>query len=388
MKLSSEIILGIDICNETSQLSFFDENAQQPESIPLKGTEVILKNPVSIHEILETMQEGVPVLLEELTKLIAYLIETAKKYTKQNNISYICVTVDDFTILILDSIKQAFINLGFPLDKLSFISHDESCAYYAYSMKKELWNGGILLLDYNELGLQSSLYVNRKINDKEVIIEDCSYFQDEEILHVIKGDKVLNEIEEYLINICKQVMNGKIISSIYLTGKGFDTATFPDGFIQFICNKHKVFAGQNLYVKGACIAAYEELTHNQFANMLFACKNRVTTGIEMGILERGKNKMLRIVKAGTNWYQSSRTMNFIVDDYNELKLCMIPITAKDQYEEVINFSEFPYREGKTTRIQVEFKFTADDRCFVTVKDKGFGEIAKSSGKVIYKELKL
>ena len=81
-------------------------------------------------------------------------------------------------------------------------------------------------------------------------------------------------------------------------------------------------------------------------------------------------------------------MDFIIDDCNEIRLKMIPLAGKEQYEEVIDLSEFPFRAGKTTRIKVEFDFTADDRCLVTVKDKGFGEIARSSGKVIHKNLKI
>ena len=35
-----------------------------------------------------------------------------------------------------------------------------------------------------------------------------------------------------------------------------------------------------------------------------------------------------------------------------------------------------------TRLDVEFNFTADNKCNVTIRDKGFGDFVKSSGKVI------
>ena len=81
-------------------------------------------------------------------------------------------------------------------------------------------------------------------------------------------------------------------------------------------------------------------------------------------------------------------MDFIVDDCTEIKLKMIPIAGKANYEEIVDLTEFPYRNNKTTRIKMEFKFTADDRCLITVKDKGFGDIVRSSGKLIHKNLKI
>lgn len=388
VKITNELILGIDICNNFSQVSYYDAKAQTAESVPLIGTSMILKNPVSLDIIFEDVQQGLTIQMNELTNLVGYLLDCAKKIRNNSEVSGICVTVEDFNITLLDAFRTAFSINGFQSDKLSFISHEESYAYYAFNVKKELWNGGVLLLDYSEKGIAALQLSNIKMKNNDIIVEKRQLFGDSELLQVINGEKSLDEVSDILVRIAKQIMNGKVIASIYLTGIGFDTDHLPSEFLKFICNKHRVFAGQNLYVKGACIAAYEAAFATKFENTIFACKNRVTTGIEIGIVERGKNRILRVVKPGTNWYEAHRTMDFIVDDCNEIRIKMIPVDGKEQYEEIVDLSEFPYRSDKTTRIRVEFEFTADDRCLVTVKDKGFGEFARSSGKVIYKTLKL
>lgn len=388
VKITNELILGIDICNNISQVSYYDAKTQTAESVPLIGTSMILKNPVSLDIIFENVQQGLPIQMNELTNLVGYLLDSAKKIGINSEVSMVCVTVEEFNITLLDALRTVFSIYGFQSDKISFISHEESYAYYAYNMKKELWNGGVLLLDYSEKGIAALQLSNIKIKNNDIIVEERQLFEDSELLQVINGEKSLDEVNEVLVKIIKLIMNGKVISSIYLTGIGFDTDHLPTEFLKFICNKHRVFVGQNLYVKGACLAAYEEAFATKFTNTIVACKNRITTGIEIGIVERGKNRILRVVKPGTNWYEAHRTMDFIVDDCIEISIKMIPVAGKEPYEEIIDLSEFPYRTNKTTRIRMEFEFTADDRCLVTVKDKGFGEFARSSGKVIYKNLEL
>ena len=66
-----------------------------------------------------------------------------------------------------------------------------------------------------------------------------------------------------------------------------------------------------------------------------------------------------------------------------------PVTSEYlDYDEVVDISEIPFREGKTTRVSVSVSFVDSDRCNITIKDLGFGEFVKSSGKVISKELVL
>jgi len=385
LKITNEFILGIDICDRVSQVSYYDVKTQTAESVPLIGTVMILKNPVPLHVIFDN-QEGLQIQMNELTNLVGYLLDSAKKFKNATDINKICVTVEDFTITILDALKAVFAVYGYNSDRLSFISHEESYAYYTFSLKKDLWSSGVLLLDYGIKGIMSFQLANFKVKNYDIIGEDRQLFDDDELIQVANGVKTLDEVDELLVKIIKQLMNGKIISSIYLTGAGFDTDHLPPGFLKYICNRQRVFVGQNLYVKGACIAACENIIATRFANTIFACKNRITTGIEIEIVERGKNRILRVVKPGMNWYEAGRTMDFIVDDCNEIRLKMIPLAGKEQYEEKIDLSEFPFRAGKTTRIKMEFEFQSDDRCLVIVKDKGFGEIVRSSGKEIHKSL--
>jgi hypothetical protein len=190
--------------------------------------------------------------------------------------------------------------------------------------------------------------------------------------------KASPEIIEWL----SDILADHYVSSIYLTGGGFDVEEFPPELTKFLCNHRKVFAGQNIYVKGAAFCGYEELYPLASGQMVIACNNRIATGIEMDIVERGKPKRLRIVKPGTNWYTASREFQFIASDLNVINLYMKPCDGRKEYIESIDVSEIPYRQGKQTRINISFDFTADNKFTVTIKDRGFGDFVRSSGKVI------
>ena len=81
-------------------------------------------------------------------------------------------------------------------------------------------------------------------------------------------------------------------------------------------------------------------------------------------------------------------IDFILDDITKIRFILRSCDSSEEYEEVIDISEIPFREGKTTRVSVSVSFADSDKCNITIKDLGFGEFVKSSGKVISKELVL
>ena len=57
-------------------------------------------------------------------------------------------------------------------------------------------------------------------------------------------------------------------------------------------------------------------------------------------------------------------------------------------DKIIDISSIPYREGKTTRIRMDIYAVSQDKCMLTIKDLGFGEIFRTSGRVITEEIDL
>ena len=91
-----------------------------------------------------------------------------------------------------------------------------------------------------------------------------------------------------------------------------------------------MFAGQNLYAKGACYQAFETRVGGKLKDFIIGCSERITTGIEMKICDRGVDKILRLVRPGVNWYKAGCSYDFIVDDCREVELFLSPVTGKER----------------------------------------------------------
>ena len=298
----------------------------------------------------------------------------------------ICITVEVFEKYILDRISSALESLQFSKEQWILISHEESYAYYAFSQKPELYTSGVMLLDYTMDGLHTYKMYMGKIQGEDVIMEKRQSFSDPEILSIVGKNKSFNDGYSHLMEIIRSVMPDRSLSSVYLTGQGFDVSEFPKEFAQMLCTGRKAFAGQNLFVKGACYCASEEVQPRLFKDVIPACYNRITTTVETDIIERGVPKRFRLVRAGTNWYMAERNIDFILDDVTRIKFILRSCDTNIEYEEYVDISDIPYRQGKLTRINMDISFKNDNTMLVTVTDRGFGDFAKSSGKVIRKEI--
>ena len=84
---------------------------------------------------------------------------------------------------------------------------------------------------------------------------------------------------------------------------------------------------------------------------------------------------------------AERTIDFIIEDVSVINFQIIWPDGK-YIEKQVDISSIPYREGKTTRISMNVKASSQDKCIVTVKHLGFGEIYQASDSVIVEELDL
>lgn len=382
------LIVGIDVQDTGSQVCFFDFVHKTPQNVVFPDGRAVLDVPVRLSEWPDVHSKGAAPVLEKITEHFGRLIERAKIISKIPKIDQLCITTSCFRPEVLDLIAAVLKRLMYMHGQWTVMGHEECYACYAYNQKKELYLSGIMLLDFEADGIHAHVMQRGKRNQTEFIMEKSFLLADDTVLSVYEGNTDLNQIEERLTKWLKDIMADYVISSVYLTGKGFDTEAFPAALTKLLCTHRKVFAGQNLFVKGACYGAYEAVYGAGLQGAVLACRNRITTGIEMDILEHGAAKRFRVVKPGTNWYMAYRQLDFILEDIRKIRLIMRPCDDSGDYEEWIDISEIPYRPGKRTRIGMTFVFTADDRCRISVCDKGFGSFVKSAGKTIHYDLKL
>lgn len=388
MQSGKGLLAGIDISNKYCMASYFDYDEKKVKSVIFADNRPVADNPYEFKKLPDLFKEGSVRESDNAVGHVSKIIEYIKKISGISYIEKICFTLKDFYMDNLCAISMIMKRLGIDDDKWSVISHDESFALYAYSQKKELYSASVLLLDYGENGIDAILLNKTKAAslNKDIVMENTYDISNESVSAAFTGSISLDEASDCIIEWLSDIFSKYSVSSLYLTGEGFNCESYPDRLTKFLCMRRKVFAGQNLFVKGAVYYCLKDSDKESLNNLLLACKNRVTTGIEVQITDRGIVKRLRIIKPGVNWYMAYRKMDFILDDTNKITLIMKPCNDSAEYTEEIDISEIPYRKGKMTRISMEIAFVSDSRCVVTVTDKGFGQFVKSSGAVIVKEI--
>lgn len=418
--MDAGLILGIDLCDDYSQISYYDYKNKSVESVGLSIRESKYQIPTAVckqkgknewcagddgvkanlldtgiyidcllsrivaNDLIEV--EDITVKPQELlTIFLKYLITAAEVRCQKKEIKKVYVTVSLLNKHIVEVIKQSLVELGIDEGSIRILNHQECYIYYAMSQAKELWNTDVALFDYTKDGLDYyRMYIGSVLRKKIVMVEhiDCSNdFVIEDIEKIETDVKLLEEI--------KKLFDKKIINTVYFTGTGFKKSDWLKNTLNYICNKRRVFLGQNLYVKGACYAALEDINENVLRGYTIACKDRITTKVEVMVAKQSsETERLLLVKEGSNWSDASVDMDFIVNDENYVKLLLTPADTGVYREEIIKLDKFPKRPLKTTRINLKIEFDSDSHMVVSIKDKGFGEFFKASYEIVTKEITL
>lgn len=413
-------IVGIDLGNEYSQVSYYNSASAGPESVvfqapaaALRVPTVVLKERSKEHgwmagelalscnvlgegtlfdNLLDAARQKEPIVREDVTVMpvqliqvyLTFLLQSAgRAFGKEEEPDKLCITLADYNIDLLRVLDAALGLMGIPEEKVVFSSHVEAYVYYALSQKAELWKNDNFLFDYGREGLFCCRMASMLDRGKRIVMTQSSDLRDK-----VPYMNDMDKLEELLLSAAQSEFDKKMISTVYLTGEGFEGDFNCERFINFICNRRRAFAGQNLYAKGACYQAYEMSAGDNFKDFIIGCNERITTGIEMKICDRGVDKILRLVRPGVNWYKAGCSYDFIVDDCNAIELFLSPVDSKGKQLVKIPLTDFPVRENKASRITLALDFTSDTRCHLTVTDRGFGEFVKSSGKVINEDILL
>ena len=97
------------------------------------------------------------------------------------------------------------------------------------------------------------------------------------------------------------------------------------------------------------------------------------------MISYGEEIYFPLVDAGGNWYDVHRSEELILEEENEIRLLLTPLTGEEKREFPIRLDELPRREGRTTRIRLNFEMLSARKVRITIEDLGFGEIFPSTG---------
>lgn len=418
------LAMGIDFSNDFSQISFFGTADKEPESLStLKGeqrflipTVIYKKREIEewvigdeanqryyddvddsqyVKGIVDKAIEGTNIVVEDKTYMpedIVYyffreLLNLAKKRLNAGKIHEIVVTTRKIDKKLVEYIYSALINYGFDRKNVRVLSHAEAFIYYTINQQKSIWVNDVAMFDFNSdhfIYRRFSATKSKKPNIITVTETDFSKMIDYNMLMESEGR---NKADVKFYEIIADEFRKHITSAAFLTGVGF-YEDWAKKSLPELCNRRRVFKGYNLLVKGACFAALKKYKKITAVDHIFQCEGRTEVSIGLMIDHDGKNILMNLSNAGTNWYEAGAVVECIIDNINQIQFMFKATMSELTRKVVVDLSEFPKRPNRTTRVQIKVSYVDAKTCIIEVKDLGFGDFFKATDAVVRQKIEI
>lgn len=415
-------VLGYDLGEKVSQISYLASDADMPETLSvLAGSElyniptVLCKRKdvnqwfygkeavrhiedgdgIAVDNLIGAARDGKPVKVGEaeydpialLTLFIKRSLSLLSMELSMDNVDSIMFTtrsLDHRMVQVLNAVTTA---LELKTQNIYYQSHEESFYNYMLYQPDELTRHGVIACDY-DLELLSLYEMNLNYSTKPVVATiDVKNFDDLEIgplgfpKEAALFHKTCERLDDEFLTIMQKECSDKIISTIYLLGDGF-REKWTKRSLEFLCKTRRVFQGNNLFSKGASIAARERIRpSDNSGKFVFLGEDKLKSNLGMKLLKCGTEVYYALLDAGVNWYEAETSFDIIMDPSGILNIEVTPLTGKMPRMVQFYLDGLEKRPVGTTRLHISMNMSSVSDVNIKVTDMGFGELFPATGKV-------
>ena len=174
-------------------------------------------------------------------------------------------------------------------------------------------------------------------------------------------------------------LEGNVVSTIYAVGRGF-IDNWADGTLRKLSPGRRVFRGQNLYAKGACIAAKDK-TLTEPSDVIMSGEDMTDIGISIMAVKDGRNSEITLIKPGVKWYEAESQLDVIVKGEDELSIQIKDYVTNKEEQRFISLFGINVAESGMTRIRLSLSFKDRNICIIKAADLGFGSFVPTTNRV-------
>lgn len=302
-----------------------------------------------------------------------------------DKISSITVALKDADTKTIELISQLPAQINVNPDVLHFITYEESFFYYMLYQNQELQNHNILLFDSSGDKLRSYSLMRNFFKTPGIATVDVKEYVN--FPTEFKSEYEKKEKDHLLLSISKELTENTIYSGVYLIGQLFYDE-WADASLLYLCKGRRVFKGNNLFSKGACLAGKEKLNPSGKENKIRYFGNdriKVTIGVET---DDNPKKSIPLIEAGTQWFEASGKTELILKETDKINLYICYLYQNSVTKAEMTLPGLNISANHISRVSVEVKMLSETKVHFRVWDMGFGDIFPSSGKDFEQELNL
>ncbi len=357
-------VIGFDLGKETSQICCWNEKAKEPVSVAVEpGTEV--------YRIPTESREH---FLKKAMRLL-------KPYGKIHEAAAVVFCVEQADEQAASELRQlAMQMIGISESRIFVLSREESFCAYVLHQPREIWRHQAVLFTCEEEMLHSIV-----LNVNGRTIPALARAEKEEKWQTSLEGYTDREKDLALAGIAKEIFSARPVSSVFMVGEGFDKAWYEES-LPILCGAGKrVFAGNNLFAKGACYRAMDELKSPEERAFVFLGGDKIPYNVGLRTAGAGKDSLYTLLNAGTSWYEAKAECEALLLDEAVLEFILKPMQGSTTLKESMELTGIPERPPRTTRVHVKVEFEDLEKLQIEVRDLGFGELFPSSD-LVWKEM--
>lgn len=313
----------------------------------------------------------------------------SKTVSSVERIDSMMITCRKLDHRVLEVLSQVVAGIKMRPEQVFFQSYTESFYNYMIHQPEELWNNQVLLCEYSSNRmLVYRMECNQRTTPIVAFIDSEEYdfplYEPMPEAETLRKEK-LERLDNALLQLMTKVCDGAIVSSVYLIGEHYSDEWMKES-LRFLCRGRRVFQGNNLYSKGACLGMQERLLASEMGKThVFLGNDKLKANIGMKILRRGEESYLALLDAGVNWFEAQNTMECYVQDGNEIEIVITPLIGKKGKIAKMVLDDLP---GEISRIRVHLFLQEESKVVVEITDLGFGTIRPGTERVWREEIEL
>ena len=420
-------VIGFDLNDSVSQISYVDLNEDTPKTLAQEGSEKKLGIPTVLckrnkvaqwfhgQEAVTAAERGEGIIASKLLGvaraggkyeiegeaydaadlLVLFVRKTLSQLTgitSPGQVASLVFCVDSLDKKTIELLKKIVETVPVEEERISFQTYEESSYYYMIHQPESLWEREVTIFDYSVTGLHGYQFrVNRKTTPNVGFVESFT-IDGISMPDIMLGEKPSKEdcenLDEDILVKVHEYFNGKPVGTVYLLGDGFEPE-WSSKSIRYMCMGRRVFQGKNLYSKGACFYARDKLVPSRLTeDYIFLGRDKLKFNLGIYLRYMGEEQYVAIADGGENWFDCDATIDMLLDHTKEIVLLVTPLDGKDPAKLIIELDGLPERPPKASRIRLKITFSSETALTARATDMGFGEIYPASGLTWEKSLRI
>lgn len=417
--MAESFYIGMDLCSDSTQISFYNDIKREPETVnQLNNKETYMmpnilffskktgdwyvgseasearfrEDGVILDDLYQNARsediidvDGVSYTYRQLFLLMIKMHIDSFLYRYEGaTVKQLVISIPEYNKDIFKALSNFYREINVPAECVKITSHLDSGLYYILNQSSDLWINSVALFDYNTDGLNYYRIDISRGKNPEIISVTHEDYSAQFNLALFAGDNILMDVT--FAKIAEYEMKKTYISSVFLTGLGF-SEKWMNKSRNILCQGRRVFAGQNIYTKGACYKAvggeYEEFYKKYFV------ETKENVVYDIGISEdEESDEFIPIALGGRQWYNIHGKISVILDDTDMITLVYRNRRTEETKKETVKLHGIPKRPNKTSKFSLEVEFENPHQGAVVIKDMGFGKLFPTTNKIYRKEFEI